>query len=159
MRSAQLFPVVVLLLAPGLTHAADIDVDFTVTTADFSHDQPALVMTARGTTYRDVEEGKQPGLLIETPAGRWRLDMTVSFIPPEQPDEEESVLWELEIWDHHITRTGREKTKLMFSPSLVTAIDEPASVKMGARIPYDGPDGVEFMEPMMEVEVRWVETP
>ncbi len=153
----RLLPAIVLLLAPTLAQAADIELDFTLVTVDLSQGEPAELTTSHAVTFHDVEEGPQPGLLVEGPAGRIRVEMDVSRFPAEHPDQTDQVQYDLEVWEHATDRKGRDKSEIISAPRLRANVDQPALVKQVARIPVDGPDGVEFLESSMQVELRWVE--
>ena len=157
MKSLLFLSMAGLLLFPTAATAADIEVDFTVVTIDFSEDEPIEVTTHQSVTFNDVVEGRQAGILVEGPTGRFRIEMDVSLFFAEQEGQSDQVQYDLEIWAHASGRTGKDKSKLISSPRLRANTDQPALVKQGASIPVDGPDGVEWLEPSIEIEVRWVE--
>ena len=157
MNSLQLLTICGLLAGPSTALAADIEVDFTLVTIDYSEDVPVEVTTYRSVTFNDVEDGPQPGILVQGPAGRFRIEMDITMFYAERPEQSDQVQYDLEIWEHQTGRTGRDKSKLISAPRLRANTDQPAIVAQGASIPVDGPDGVEWLEPSVQIEVRWVE--
>jgi len=146
-----------LLLLPSAALADDIELDFTWSSVDLAA-EPTQRTAHHAVTFHDVQEGAQPGILVHGASGRLRIDLTVTLFPAERPEHSDQVQYDVEIWEHSTDRKGRETSELISAPRIRAMIDQPALVRQGARIPVEGPDGADFLESSLQVELRWIET-
>ncbi len=136
-----------ILAAPRPAFADDLEL--TITLAGPSGE------AMQAMTLHDVVEGRQPGLVLETPDGdRSRLELTLELLEKPRKRDRQQVLVVAEIYELQSTDEGQELATLVSSPRLVTMANQPASIQQGES--EETGEGLGLLVRGMRVEMVYV---